>query len=218
MTKPEFLKIVGVLKANYTDPKFLPDSFAYDVWYSALKDLSALECQTAVLKWMSTSRYTPTIADLRQMVSEIRKPEEDNLTPGEAWSLVDKTIRDMRWERVRETYDSLPMACRMAIGSPARLREMAMEEDAAAQLSDRAKFMTNYQLAQKRIQTEAQIPPQTQGLIDEIRRRSKEIAEGSSNKTAIVGGAQGRNETDNQNSSGPAAIPGRADEGSAYHG
>jgi len=81
----------------------------------------------------------------------------------------------------------------MAIGSKERLREMASEPDAAAQLSDRARFMSNYKLAQERIQTEAQIPPQTQRLIDEIRRRSKEIAEGSPNKAAIVGGSKGGN-------------------------
>lgn len=191
MTKEEFLKIAGVLKANYTDPKFLPDRFAYDVWFSSLKDLSAAECQASVLKWINTNRNTPTIADIRQNAAEIKKPEEESLTPGEAWSLVDKTMRGMRWDKVQETFESLPKPCRMAIGSKERLREMASEPDAAAQLSDRARFMSNYKLAQERIQTEAQIPPQTQGLIDEIRRRSKEIAEGSPNKAAIVGGAQG---------------------------
>lgn len=75
MTKEEFLKIAGVLKANYTDPKFLPDRFAYDVWFSSLKDLSAAECQASVLKWINTNRNTPTIADIRQNAAEIKSPK-----------------------------------------------------------------------------------------------------------------------------------------------
>ena len=71
MTLEEFVEIVSVLKAVYTDPKFLPDKAAIKVWYSMLNDIEPKVMKLAVQKYMMTCKYIPTIADLREKAEEV---------------------------------------------------------------------------------------------------------------------------------------------------
>ena len=38
MRKEEFKILVKAMKAVYADPKFIPDQYAYDVWFAMLED------------------------------------------------------------------------------------------------------------------------------------------------------------------------------------
>ena len=71
MTKEEFKKLAKGLKAVYTQPTFLPDTDALSIWYELLKDLDYMIAQAAVQKHMITSKFPPTIAEIREQAAEV---------------------------------------------------------------------------------------------------------------------------------------------------
>ena len=74
MTKEEWVNIVKVLKASYTNDKFIPDRESNLVWYEMLKDLAAIEVKKAVIEYVASEHFPPTIADIRTRVIKSRKP------------------------------------------------------------------------------------------------------------------------------------------------
>ena len=48
MDREQFSILVKAMKAVYSDPKFIADKDAFDVWYELLKDLPYMVCQTAI--------------------------------------------------------------------------------------------------------------------------------------------------------------------------
>ena len=66
MKREEFLILAKGMKAVWTDPKFLPDKDAFDVWFEMLKDLPYREASIGLKDYMQTSKFPPTIADIRE--------------------------------------------------------------------------------------------------------------------------------------------------------
>ena len=54
------------MKAVWTDPKFLPDKAAFDVWYQMLSDLPYRDAAIGLSAYMKTGKFPPTIADIRE--------------------------------------------------------------------------------------------------------------------------------------------------------
>lgn len=66
MTREEFLILAKAMKAVWTDPKFLPDKAAFDVWCQMLSDVPYKEASIGLSAYMKTSKFPPTIADIRE--------------------------------------------------------------------------------------------------------------------------------------------------------
>lgn len=66
MTREEFLILAKAMKAVWTDPRFLPDKAAFDVWYQMLSDLPYRDASIGLGAYMKTSKFPPTIADIRE--------------------------------------------------------------------------------------------------------------------------------------------------------
>lgn len=66
MTREEFLILAKAMKAVWTDPKFLPDKDAFDVWYQMLSDVPYREASIGLSAYMKTGKFPPTIADIRE--------------------------------------------------------------------------------------------------------------------------------------------------------
>lgn len=78
MTKEEFKILCKIMKAVYPQPTFLPDAYAFKVWYELLEDLDYTVAQAAILKYILTNKFPPTIADIREYAVSVRT--------GEKWS------------------------------------------------------------------------------------------------------------------------------------
>ena len=165
MTRDEFSILVKAMKAVYSDPKFIADKDAFDVWYELLKDLPYMVCQTAIHKYMSSNRFPPTIADIRQIASEITSPETMN--EGEAWSLVYKAICNSAYNAASE-FEKLPKECQKAIGNPAILKEWASLDVDEVNTVIQSNFMRSYKVAVKRSQEFNQLPPSTKDVIAKL--------------------------------------------------
>lgn len=165
MTRDEFSILVKAMKAVYSDPKFIADKDAFNVWYELLKDIPYEICQAAIHKYLSINRFPPTIADLRQMSMEIVTPEQMN--EGEAWSLVYKAISNSSYN-AKEEFEKLPIECQRAVGNPALLREWGSLEKDEVNTVIQSNFMRSYKTECKRTVERNQLSLETREIIQRL--------------------------------------------------
>lgn len=128
MTREQFKVLVKAMKAVYTNPGFIPDQDAFDVWYSMLKDLDYALASLAVQMHLQTEESPPTVAGIRKQSAKLKADESDDLNETAAWSLVLKAIRRSTYYS-EEEFAKLPATVQRAVASPKQLREWATLED-----------------------------------------------------------------------------------------
>ena len=128
MTREQFKVLVKAMKAVYTNPGFIPDQDAFDVWYSMLKDLDYAIASRAVQMHLQTEESPPTVAGIRKQFAKLKADETDDLNETAAWSLVLKAIRRSTYYS-EEEFAKLPPVVQRAVSSPRQLREWAILED-----------------------------------------------------------------------------------------
>lgn len=115
------------LKAVYTQPSFIPDKEAFEVWYGLLADLDYELCSIAIKKHMQTVEKEPTVAGIRKHASELLR-EEGEINELVAWQMVLRAMRNSAYHSDEE-FAKLPSTVQRAVGSPRQLREWAMAEN-----------------------------------------------------------------------------------------
>ena len=168
MTDKEFMVIVKGLKAVYSDPKFLADDDAIEVWYGLLCDLPYSVLSAATQKYMMQSEYPPTIAGLRKKAAEITAPIQEDMSELEAWSLVRKALSNSGYNAEAE-FDKLPELCQKAVGNSANLREMALMDIDTVNSVEQSHFIRSYRATLDRKRADAQVAPDVTRLIDRMR-------------------------------------------------
>lgn len=128
MTREQFKVLVKAMKAVYTNPGFIPDQDAFDVWYSMLEDLDYAIASRAVQMHLQTEESPPTVAGIRKQFAKLKADEADDLNETAAWSLVLKAIRRSTYYS-EEEFAKLPTTVQRAVASPKQLREWATLED-----------------------------------------------------------------------------------------
>ena len=90
MTRAEFGRLVTVIRGVYRDKDFLSDAEVAEIWYSMLKDLTYEQAKMAATKHAMTSKWAPSIADLRAQVVDIQADKADW---ADGWEEVLRAIR-----------------------------------------------------------------------------------------------------------------------------
>lgn len=127
MTKEQFKVLVKAMKAVYTNPGFIPDQDAFDVWYSMLKDLDYATASRAVQMHMQTEETPPTVAGIRKQAVKLRSDELDGINEAVAWQLVWKAICNSGYH-AEEEFKKLPETVKRAVGTASQLRQWALAE------------------------------------------------------------------------------------------
>ena len=172
MEREMFKTLVKAMKAVYAQPTFIPDQDAFNVWYELLKDLPYKQLNVAIQKYMLTEKFPPTIADLRAKANEIVEPELEGMSELQAWSIVRKAIGRSGYY-AEEEFDKLPEACKIAVGSPANLREWAMMDSDQVSTVEQSHFIRNYRAAVKRISEDRKIPDHIRSLISDLQSEKR---------------------------------------------
>lgn len=183
MTKVETNEVMMVIRAfhprfyaNFSDADFIEMIRA---WHIMLEEYDRNDVMAAVKAFEAgnTKGFPPeSPGQIIDLINRIKNPVEADMTPAEAWAIVSKTMTDLRWESVEESFNALPTTCRKALGSAARLKEMAMEQDAAAQLSDRTRFMDAYKVTAQRERDFAKLPADIRKAIGCYQDQKKDAA------------------------------------------
>lgn len=169
MTKEEFKLIVKGLKAVYTDPKFIADQYAFDMWFEFFKDYPYKVITMASQSHIATNKYPPTIADIRESAARITTPIDEDMSELEAWSLVRKAISNGNYGAEQE-FEKLPPIIQKTLGSPAAIREMAMVDANEVDTIDKSHFVRNYKAQLERSRRDRQLGNSLRLSIEQTRR------------------------------------------------
>lgn len=166
MSEQEFMKIASAIKTSYPSVNVLKDKSSMDIWYMMLRDLDYRVCQNAVLELISTLKFPPTIAEIREKSTNYTSlPIKDW---GEAWESVLMAIRKfgyMQELEALEYMDELTRKCVKRIG----FQNICMSENISA---DRANFRMIYETESNRRRVDNQLPLQLRAekkqMIDQL--------------------------------------------------
>ena len=154
MTKEQFSLIVKGMKAVYSEPSFIPDKEAFEVWYALLSDLDYELANKATQKLMMQSAKTPRPADIRDMAMSFNY--KDEMSEMEVWGLVAKAIRNGTYNS-EEEFKKLPELAQKAIGSSQQLCNWAMDEEYNEGVIQ-SNFLRSYRVCQQRAKDDAKLP------------------------------------------------------------
>ena len=75
LTSDEWKVLAKTLKTAYTNQNFLSDDGSIQVWYSMLRGFSYKALSDAIAQHIQTSKFPPTIAEIRALATEGEEPK-----------------------------------------------------------------------------------------------------------------------------------------------
>lgn len=156
MNNEQFLTIAATLRAAYPNNNFLTTKDSITVWYEMLKDLDFTMCKSAAQEYISTGKFPPTIADIREKCAGYANVPIIDWS--EAWETVLRMIRKFGYmEEVQalSCMDDITRTCVKRLG----YQNICMSESI---VSDRANFRDIYENEAKRRKEQNKIPLQLQ--------------------------------------------------------
>lgn len=151
MDKKEFSTFAMALKTFYPREPLLPNQQAMELWFRELQDIPAQVAEMALRKWVSTNKWSPSIADIREMASGI--VNGDPMSWGESWEKALNAVRKFGSYNKGAALDSLDPITRKCVESIGYM-ELCMSENIMA---DRAHYQRIFEVFSKREQTNQRI-------------------------------------------------------------
>ena len=127
MTAKEFGLLADAIKTYFPRDNVLPTENALRLWYAELKDIPYQIAYAALRKYVSTNKFAPTIADIREQAAELYNQREGDISENTAWQLVWKAICNSGYH-AEEEFEKLPETVKRAVGSASQLRQWALAE------------------------------------------------------------------------------------------
>lgn len=165
MTFDEFKILVKGLKSAYPSPNFLPDAESVKIWYQLLQDLEYQVVNVAIQKHILTSKFPPSIAEIREQSVTVSIGEKPLWSDG--WEEVLRAIRKYGSYRESEALESMTEITRMAV-QRLGFRNICMSENI---MTDRANFRMIYEQIADREHAAKQIPMKLNNMIQSIQQR-----------------------------------------------
>lgn len=165
MTGKEFAKLALAIKTYFPRDNVLPSNETMELWFDMLKDLDYEIASMGLKAYVSTNKFAPTIADIREYATKVTKPQQ--LNEMEAWSLVSKAIRNSGYHS-EEEFEKLPPLVQKAVGQPSQLRMWAIGDDYNEAVVS-SNFIKTYRVVAKRNEDVAKMP---EPIAEQIRDKS----------------------------------------------
>ena len=156
MNAQEFSTIAMAIRSAWPNANLMLDDKAKDVWYTMLADLDYNACLVAIKEHMSTCRFAPSIAELRERCSNVTSVPVQSW--GDAWEDVISAIRFCgmyREEEALQRMDAITRKCVKRLG----FQNLCTSENITA---DRANFRMIYEQEQKAQKELRQLSPALQ--------------------------------------------------------
>ena len=159
MTKQEFATFAMAIRTYYPKENILPNQPAMELWYRELQDIPYNVAEAALRKWVSTNKWSPSIAEIREIATTVTCGSIPDW--GDGWEEVLMAIRRYGTYREEEAVNSLDDITRQCV-KRLGFRNLCLSENIN---QDRANFRTIYQtLADRKVQ-DAMLP---EGLKQQI--------------------------------------------------
>ena len=167
MTKQEFSTFVMAMRTYYAKENILPNQQAMELWYQELQDIPYDVAVAGLRQWVATNKWSPSIAEIREMTSTVQHGELPDW--GEGWEQVLMAIRKYGMYQVGEamaSLDGITKQCVERLG----FRNLCLSEDIN---QDRANFRMIYEQLQERKKKDNQLSIPLKEVIYGIQQRQE---------------------------------------------
>ncbi|NDO45988.1 replicative helicase loader/inhibitor [Clostridium sp. MD294] len=165
MTREEIVQVLAVLKANYSgalkDMTRQEAEGKINIWITMFADTDREIMNLAVQKIIATSKYFPTVAEVREVIAEINTGCV--LDGGAAWGEVITAIRNYGQYRELQALESMSDMTKTVVQRMG-WRDLCLSEDTEI---DRAHFLKIYQAEEKRQKQKNVLPLETRQKIEQ---------------------------------------------------
>lgn len=162
MTREEFKVLVKAMKAVYTQPTFIPDQDAFNIWYEMLKDLDYKTASFAVKKYMQSEEKEPRVSSIRKHAQSFKKNNE--LNEMKAWDMVYKAICNSAWN-AEEEFSKLPEILQKSVSSPSQLQEWGKMNLETVNSVVQSNFLKTYRTEVAREREAGRLSPDVKKLV-----------------------------------------------------
>lgn len=164
MDKKEFSMFAMAIRTYYPKENILPNQQAMELWYRELQDIPYAVAEAGLRQWVSTNKWSPSIAEIREMTSTV----QNGVIPdwGEGWEQVIMAVRRFGTYRIQEameSFDPLTRKCVERLG----FRNICMSENIN---HDRANFRMIYEQLAERQKKDSQLSLEMKELIKGIQQ------------------------------------------------
>jgi len=176
MTKKEFAQFAMALKTYYPRETLLPNDKAMELWFMQLQDIPYQIAEASLNKWVATNKWSPSIADIREMASSVSHGDIPEW--GAGWQTVLDAIRkygtynEPKAMQMIQEQNEIAYHCTQRLG----FKNLCLSERIE---TDRANFRMMYEQYAERKQRERQLPQGLKQLIGQIRSDQLLIEGGS---------------------------------------
>ena len=167
MTKKDFAMLAMALQTYYPRENLLPNEQSMELWFKQLEDIPYEVAELALNKWVSLNKWSPSIADMREMATQITGGVKQDW--GDAWEDVCKAIRHFGSYRATEALDSLSPLARKTTERMG-FRNLCMSENPTA---DRSNFRMIYKELEEREKADEQIPSKLKTILLNVTTRKQ---------------------------------------------
>ena len=105
MDKREFATFAMAMRTYYPKEQILPNQQAMELWWQELQDIPAQVADAALRKWVATSKWSPSIAEIREMAAEVQSGDIPDW--GSGWKQVQAAIKKFGREYPKSAVASL---------------------------------------------------------------------------------------------------------------
>lgn len=162
MEKQEFSTLAMAIRTYYPKENILPNAPAMELWFRELQDIPFPVAEAALRKWVSTNKWSPSIAELREVAATVSNGEIADW--GEGWEKVLKAIRTHGMYNIGAAMASLDPMTRQAV-ERVGFREICLSENISV---ERANFRMVYENLAEREKTRQQVALPLQKAIERL--------------------------------------------------
>lgn len=162
MDKKEFGLFAAAIRTYYPKENILPNQQAMELWFRELQDIPYAVAEAGLRQWVSTNKWSPSIAEIREITSQVQHGSIPDW--GEGWEQVLLAIRRYGTYRIpdaMESFDPLTRRCVERLG----FRNICLSENIN---QDRANFRMIYEQLAEREKKESQMALPLKQLIQGI--------------------------------------------------
>lgn len=150
----EYANLFMGIKESYPKSGLFENDMAIKFWYKMLGDIPIQDLTNAVATHISTNKYAPTIAEIREIASKKGEPEKDY---SYGYSLVRRAIKNFGSYREAEALEWLREQDPLTATVVSRLgfKSFCLSEN---EMTDRANFRMAYENTKAINDKQAQLP------------------------------------------------------------
>ncbi|WP_096201917.1 replicative helicase loader/inhibitor [Bacillus sp. FJAT-45350] len=160
MNRKEIMNLLALATANFPSMQERDLKPTAVLWEKSLSDIPYNVAEKAIIKVLSTSKFFPTLAEIREAASQLTTPR--TLDAIEAWGLVVQAIRRYGFYQEAKAMESLPPDVAEMV-KRFTWRELCLNEEPDIL---RAQFRMAWETQSKRKKEMSALPTQLREVIE----------------------------------------------------